>query len=124
MAKSPPLTERILKDGDEVAFVAITPKYGRAEFRFCLHYLRGKLDEVFIYPMQQPAAKEWFRLPQCKQGTFSANSWTHQGMDEPYVWRHFWCKEHKAAAFDLYVPRQAIRFEVHGNDIYFASKEH
>ena len=120
MAERAPLVERVLRDGDIVPFTAVTPKHGVAEFRFCLVYRRGKLVEVVINPRQQPAATEFFRLA-VHGGTFFFNSWTHQGLSHPWVWRHFWCREHRCPAFDLYVPRQATQFEVHGSDIYFGN---
>jgi hypothetical protein len=114
------MIERELKDGEQIPFIWMTKRYGRAEFVFCLHYLRGKLDKVYITPMQQPDAKEKFILPQYGQETFSANSWTHKGLNDPNIWLHYWCKEHKAPAFNLYVPDGSTHFDVTGNNIHFS----
>jgi hypothetical protein len=114
------LVERILHDGDIVPFTARTQKYGTAEFCFCLVYRRGKLIEIVITPMQQPDATEFFRLAAHGAQSFSANSWTHRGVSNPWAWHHFWCTEHRCPAFALYAPTEATQFEVrHGSDIYF-----
>jgi hypothetical protein len=101
-----------------VPFTAVTPKCGVAEFRFCLVYRRGKLIEIVITPTQQPDATEFFRLAVYGR-SFSFNSWAYQGVSQPWVWRHFWCVEHRCPAFDLYVPPEATHLAVHGGDIYF-----
>lgn len=112
---------RVLKCGDKIPFEWITQKYGRAEFTFCLKYNRGKLKEVFITPQQQPNVKEWFVLP-FHRDDFMAKSTIE--LDDPKIWLHFWCKEHKAPAFNLYVPKDSRFFYVGmSEDVTFAKKD-
>lgn len=117
------MTERELKDGEIVPFTWMSKRWGRAEFRFCLHYKRGKLDYVFIHPLQQPDMKEKFFIKCYGHASFSASSWAHQGLDHTYTWRHFWCPEHKGPGFDLYVPDKSTHFEVRNGDVYFCLSE-
>jgi hypothetical protein len=108
------LTKHILKAGEVVPFTASTPRYGNAEFIICAPYRRGILRELFIYPAQQPDAKQYFYVPLTyKPLHWSIHSWTHKGIEEPRIWMHFWCKEHIAGAMRLYAPRQAKNFSVH-----------
>ena len=117
------LTEKILKDGDVVEFdwndsKAPTPgqSYGRAEFFICLVWnTRGKrprLKEFFVYPQQQRDVKHYYRVKCGWSNSFQAQAWTHKGMEEPKVWLHSWCKEHKGPSFRLYVPPFSKNFRV------------
>lgn len=111
------MAERLLRRGDRVPFVAYAPGKGVTEFRFCLRWEGRGLVEVLIHNLQHG---ERFKLEGAGQETFCANAWTHQGLDNAWIWRHFWCAEHDCPAFDLYVPRQAEWFEVdHAGDISF-----
>lgn len=107
------LEEQVLKDGDKVRFVPSTERYGTAEFIVCQCLFRGKLKELIVWPAQQPDARFFYRIPlHYSPSSWSISSWTHKGIDEPRIWQMFWCKQHKAPAFRLYVPREANHFTV------------
>jgi len=107
------LKEKILNDGDRVDFVPYTPNYGVAEFACCPVYRYGKLKEFYIYPRQQENVQFYYKVlfPYPPQD-FSIMSWTHKGIDEPRIWIHSWCKEHKRASFSFYVPRNSNNFKI------------
>jgi hypothetical protein len=117
-----------LTDGGVVEFVSSTYNDGRAEFTFCPVWKRGKITELFIYPRQQkrkdPA--ECWHIQCGFSASLTIGSWTHRGIDEPRVWMHFWCKEHKTQSCHVYVPANADCFEVRMGSslgIYFTKKE-
>lgn len=112
-SKRKTLTEKVLEDDDSVKFVSLTKEYGNAEFAVCSVYARGKLRKLYLYPHQQPNAKHFYRID-VPVGTqdWSIGSWTHKGIDEPHIWLHYWCKEHKAPAIRLYVPKGTTKFTV------------
>lgn len=114
MSRTKELKERKLSDGDRIYFTALTKEYGKAEFNICPVYKRGKLKKLYLYPRQQPYAKEFFVYTfNSPPLDWSILSWVHQGLDEPFIWLHYWCKEHKCASFSVYTPPQAKYFEVH-----------
>lgn len=105
------LTEKVLVDGDRVNFTGFTEQYGRAEFAFCAIWKRGRIVTLYIYPMQQAYAKHWYRVESRADG-LAVHSWTHKGMENPWIWRHVWCKDHKCMCFHAYVPSDATHFTV------------
>lgn len=107
--------EHILKDGEKVYFKWRDPtpggsNLGRAEFSICPVYVRGKLKEMYIDPIQQRNSdtiyKAVFDYPPLD---FTIQSF---GLDDPKIWLHYWCKRHKCAGFRLYVPDNAEYFQV------------
>lgn len=109
------LTEVILTHDSVVPFTAFTKNYGRAEFQICPVVKRGKLKELFIYPKQQPDAKNFYHVVfgDYPPDAWQVMSWTHLGMNEPKVWLFNWCKEHKCQMISVYVPKQANSFRIH-----------
>lgn len=114
------LTEKILKDGDSVEFDWCDSKapfqgqsYGRAEFGICLVWRRNKLKCFYIYPFQQRDVKHFYRVDCGYSDSFECGAWTHKGMDDPKIWLHGWCKEHKCPFMRVYVPKDSKRFTVY-----------
>lgn len=113
------LKQRILTDGAVVIFTPITVKCGRAEFVCCPVFNRGKLRELYLYPKQQPNAKEYFVYKfDYAPENFRINSWTHKGISRPEIWIHGWCQEHKCASFRFYVPVNSNCFKVRALSIF------
>lgn len=113
------LPERALSDGDVVTFDATDSKaptpgasLGTAEFAFCPKWVRGKLQAVYICPMQQRDVVERWRVECHGAMDFTVQSWTHKGIQEPRPWLYFWCKEHGCMGMRVYVPRNAGQFSV------------
>ncbi len=109
------LKEKILNDGDRVDFTPSSRNYGVAEFTCCPVFKYGKLREFYIYPRQQENVKYYYKVEFNGRYTprdFSIMSWTHKGIDEPRIWIHNWCKEHKCASFSFYVPRNSNNFKI------------
>jgi len=104
--------EQLLKDNDKIPFRESDPDYGRAEFVICPVYKRGKLKDMYIYPAQQRDVHTFYHAVFTSSPLdFSFSS--YDDLDEPKIWIHFWCKEHKSASFRLYVPVGSQYFEVH-----------
>lgn len=113
------LPVRDLKVGDKIPFAAISPGAGRAEFAFCVRWRGAKPVEIFITPLQQPAATESYRV-RVYDRTMRVFSWSHKGLDQPYIWLHFWCQEHGCPAFRAYVPPGSTHLQlVHDGDLVF-----
>lgn len=114
------LTQIELKDGDFVLFDPMDSKHigkgshlGRAEFQFCPIWRRGKLQEFFIYPLQQRNVIHFYHVTTPKHcSSFSIQSWTHKGIDNPYLWHFSWCPNHRTQSVRVYVPRQSNCFSV------------
>jgi hypothetical protein len=109
---SPPTKE--LTDGDVVHFVPATARLGRAEFTFCSVWKRRKLGALYIYRRQQEAtgvgADRSYVVRSGYSNALTVGSWS--GVDEPRIWRHWWCREHKCMGFDCYVPTNSDRFTI------------
>jgi len=106
--------EILLKDGDEVHFRWRTKNLGKAEFGFCPIFKRGKLKEIYIYPLQQEDCLTHYKIELGYQTDLSIESTSDlltRGQ-EPFIWAHFWCKEHKCTSFRLYVPSESKKFIV------------
>jgi len=106
--------EKILDDGDIVSFVSMTNRLGRAEFICCPVFRYGKLKEFYIYPAQQENTDTYYKiLFNYSPLDFSIGvSPDLLFNDEPRIWLHFWCKEHKCQSFRLYVPRKSNQFRI------------
>ena len=108
------LTDSMLSKPNE--FEAVTQNYGRAEFVVCPIIIRGKIREVYIYPLQQPNAKNYFYVEN-KDGWNGIHFGTlllenNKGIDQPCVWKTFYCKEHKCHSFEFYVPKSSKSFSL------------
>lgn len=110
---------RVLKDGDCVSFdpfdhSAPTPgeSYGRAEFSLCPVFRAGRIQTLWIYPLQQRNVKFYYRVDAGRSTSLMVQSWTHKGVDRPEVWTHMWCKEHRCTSMRVYVPTLATRFQI------------
>lgn len=107
------LEKKILGDGDVVKFEPRTARYGSAEFIICVTLQRGVPKCFHVEPAQQPAATHCYEIPLLYRPTsWSISAWTHKGIDEPRIWVHWWCKEHKGPAMRVYAPRQSHQFTV------------
>jgi hypothetical protein len=42
----------------------------------------------------------------------TVHGWTHKGVENPWIWRHIWCKEHKCVSFHAYVPKNSTSFTI------------
>jgi hypothetical protein len=114
------LKEKVIKDYKDfkIPFKERTQKYGRAEFIFCIKWknkFRGWkrvkiLDEVFIYPAQQPDAKFYYRIKNGFSDSITIQSWV--GLDDPKIWFWSWCKEHKCMSVRIYVPNDSKHIDV------------
>jgi hypothetical protein len=105
--------EKLLEDGSIVHFKNSTKEYGQAEFGVCPVIKRGKLVDIFIFPLQQKDIENYYRIPvNYKPDSWSISSWTHKGIGDVRIWLFYWCKEHKCQGFRLYVPLESNCFEV------------
>jgi bisphosphoglycerate-dependent phosphoglycerate mutase len=97
--------EKIIKDRDFLPFVGMTSNLGRAEFVVCPKFKRGKLVELFMYPLQQENVNHYYRWQGNGKNNYTVQS--YEQLDEPKLWMHFYCKEHKCQSFRMYVPNEA-----------------
>lgn len=106
-----------IKDGDFLPFVGLTPRLGRAEFAICPQWKHGKLVKMSIHPQQQEDTSYFYEWEGHGKRYFTIQS--YQGLEEPKVWMHSYCKEHKCQTMSLYVPYGAkyIWFRVFGDNI-------
>lgn len=91
-----------IKDGDTLPFIAMTKHLGRAEFRLCPQWKRGKLIRLSIYPVQQEDRSYYYEWE--GEGKRKLFIQSYSGLDDPKVWMHTWCKDHKCHSMELYVP--------------------
>jgi hypothetical protein len=94
-----------LSCGDLIPFVDVSDRLGRAEFIICPQWKRGKLVGISIYPMQQEDMSCYYEWKGEGVNCFYLQS--YQSLEEPKVWMHSYCKEHKCQSLRLYVPRNA-----------------
>ena len=104
---------RELKDRECVPFVWMTPLYGRAEFSFCPVWKDGRLEEVWITPLQQADHKLTYVIRCSGADSFQVGSWSHKGLEQPWHWIYCWCQEHGCMAFRIYVPPESGYLQVH-----------
>lgn len=99
-----------------IPFVPFTQQYGRAEFTICVKWRYGKIIDLYITPKQQPDAigKVYhLGLESVKPNAVRIGSYTHKGIKEdPRVWLHGYCPEHRAAFFHMYVPVNAYFLQI------------
>lgn len=87
-----------------IKFEPMHKDYGRAEFDICPVFKYGKLRKVLVFRRQQET-NEVYEIEAQGQKEFQIATWTHKGFENPYIWRNWWCKEHKTIAFSVYVPK-------------------
>ena len=90
----------VLKPESKIKYIGLTEKWGKAEFQVCPIFKYGKLKKVLIYPRQQDT-KYYYEIPANNQKEFQFASWTHKGIENPWVWRMVWCKEHKTISYNV-----------------------
>lgn len=127
MAAKPKQVTRRITVGDVIRYEWMdkTPgggNLGHAEFLFCPVWSRGRMRELHIYPRQQrvPVYCYTLDLSECRISDFSFSSWTYMGIEHPWCWRMWWCKEHKGVSYEVYVPKNTsqMSFELYfGNSI-------
>lgn len=111
MTKQTKLKLRELKDGDKISVIAMTEKYGVADFAVCPVYKFGVLKKMYLYPRQQEAT-EYFVYSMRKYKPLDFSILSNGSLEAPSIRVYFWCKEHKCASFIVYVPRNATHFIV------------
>ena len=111
------LTRKLIKDGDVMPFVGMTQNLGRAEFQICPQYKRGKLVKLSIYPLQQEDRGYYYEWEGNGKKHFTILG--YQNLQNPDVWMHSFCKEHKSPTMRLYVPIGAnfLWFQVYSDGI-------
>jgi hypothetical protein len=102
----------VLQHNSIVRFTAMDSSLGRAEFRFCPIWKRGKIQSLFIYHIQQRDVESYYRIDSGYSTALRIGSWTHKGIEEAHPWLHFWCKDHKCMSFRAYVPPRSTNFRV------------
>ena len=111
------LTRKPINDGDFMPFVGMTQRLGRAEFAICPQWKRGKLVKISIYPLQQEDRSYFYEWEGNGKRYFTIQS--YQNLDEPKIWMHSYCKEHKCQTMRVYVPNggKYLWFQVHSDNI-------
>jgi hypothetical protein len=104
--------EIILKENEKYFFIPITKNLGRAEFGVCPVHRRGKLKEIFIYPLQQEDRSYYYKAIVHHADSFQFESYSHKGIDPPRAWIYSWCREHKTISFRIYVPNNSNYFTI------------
>ncbi len=106
-----------IKDGDFMPFIGRTQKLGRAEFAICPQWKRGKLVKISIYPLQQEDRSYYYEWEGHGKRNFTIQSYCN--LDEPKVWMHSYCREHKCHSMRVYVPNGAkfLWFQVYSNSV-------
>lgn len=111
------MKEILLNDGDCLPFVGMTQNLGRAEFSVCPIFKRGKLVSMFIYPLQQEDRSYYYKWEGHPKKQYTVQS--YQSLDNPNIWMHQYCKEHKTPSFRMYVPTGAnfLWFSVYSDSV-------
>lgn len=102
-----------IKSTDKIQYISIHPNFGRAEFQMCPVFKNGYMQKLYIMALQQERKDRfWVLGVEKKINQFSITSWIYK-TDAPYIWKEFWCKEHKTICHTTYVPNDTnvIRFE-------------
>ena len=107
------LEEKVINFGDKIEYITRTQKYGEAEFILCPVFRRGKIKELYIFPLQQPDAKHFYKL--VPGGKYQSIYFSAHYTDDPRVWVTYWCKEHKCYSLEFYVPSEGDSFTVESN---------
>lgn len=113
-------------EDEKLSYNAMSKKYGRAEFGFCIvRNKQGIITQIFIHAIQQDREDKFWKVePVIETKSFAFNSFTHKGVDRPWAWQYSWCEDHMALNVRVYVPTGTdhIRVEessVTGISFYF-----
>jgi hypothetical protein len=113
------LNRIVIKDGDLIEFVDFTKNLGIAGFTVCPQFKYGKLVKISIYPGQQENDTYYLELDlkEIKKDYYTIQSYNN--LDNPMIWKHFYCKEHKCQSFYMSVPRGSkyLWFEIFSDNI-------
>lgn len=92
----------------------------QAQFDVCPIWRYGLIREVFIFPVDQPDAKNCYIVKSSQGfegldfGQFFYEYDTVRGKQHrvnfPIIWKTYWCGEHKTQAIRLYVPKNSKSF--------------
>lgn len=96
----------------KVPFEYSHPELGRAEFTVCVRWSRGRIREMWLYPRQQKRYEQGWHFPRLSSDSLGIGSWNHKGLDDPKVWRMWWCKEHRCMATEFYVPNYSNELDI------------
>lgn len=93
-----------------------------AQFDICPIWINGLIREVYIYPVDQPSAKDYYYIKVSKELGFNGIDFEHlhykyetirgtqTRINFPVVWKTYWCKDHQTQAIRFYVPKNAELF--------------
>lgn len=86
---------------------------GWAYFQVCQVWKRGKIEKLYIYPMQQRSEDYLvYELPKDHRTTeFHLSSYTFNDSDA-VITSNAYCKEHKAILSTIRVPKESEYFEL------------
>lgn len=108
---------------DIIKFKDLDTEYGRGEFVFCPVFRNGRMEELYITAVQQNRTDTRWKLRlEGDIKIFCIQSWglssSEAKLKVPWVWREWWCKDHKAIAHEVYVPDGAntLSFDLHFGD--------
>ena len=110
--KSAKTTYKTITEEDRIPFTLDDAKYGRAEFVMeAVFNKRGKVSKVIIRTLQRDDTTCYELKCGGYAEDFQISSWLHK-TDAPHIWRMWYCREHKAVAYDVYPPDNTneIRF--------------
>jgi hypothetical protein len=85
---------------------------GRAEFQVCIKFLRKKVSEFWVYPVQSRLETYWHYLG----GDVDFSIQSYEGLNQPNVWLASYCTEHKTTMLHIYSPNNAkfLGMDYHG----------
>lgn len=105
---------------DKIPYEWMTTIYGHAEFVICPVFKYGRLTDIYLYRRQQVEYNGYHIDLLKEKPTLRMDEFLLEGRptNTPVIWRNWWCKEHKAVAFDTYVPKNTntIRFDAYGGN--------
>ena len=92
-----------------------------AQFDICPIWRGEKIVEVYIYPVDQPNAKNYYYVKSEEEGfegidfehlhyKYETIRGTQSRINFPIIWKTYWCNEHKTQAIRFYVPRHSQSF--------------
>lgn len=106
-----------INDGYFIPFITKTKRYGRAGFTVCPQYSRGKIVKLTIHALQQENVTKFWEWEGVGKKFLIITS--YDGLNDPKIWMHGYCTEHKCATMRLYVPHDSnyIWFSVNSDTI-------
>jgi hypothetical protein len=90
-------------------------RLGRAEFAVCLKFLRGRISEFWVDPVQTHIDALWHY----SGGNVDFTIQAYEKLESEGIWLVSYCKFHKATFFRLYAPRNAKFLLIDHNGISF-----